>query len=64
MNDILSSLQQTLNPDPNIRIAAELRLAELFVQPREHFDCMEIYLFDAFFRDWSCISTNTVIKRN
>jgi hypothetical protein len=34
MADILPVLQQTLNPDPNIRVAAELKLSELFAQPR------------------------------
>ncbi|CAE6421477.1 unnamed protein product [Rhizoctonia solani] len=33
MADILPVLQQTLNPDPNIRVAAELKLSELFAQP-------------------------------
>ncbi|QRV80350.1 importin-9 [Ceratobasidium sp. AG-Ba] len=30
---ILATLQQTLNPDPNIRISAELKLSELSTQP-------------------------------
>ncbi|KAG9100077.1 hypothetical protein FS749_016346 [Ceratobasidium sp. UAMH 11750] len=34
MNDILGALQQTLNPDPNIRISAELKLSELSTQPQ------------------------------
>lgn len=34
MDEILSSLQQTLNPDPNVRIAAELKLSELSAQPQ------------------------------
>ncbi|ELU41145.1 importin-9 [Rhizoctonia solani AG-1 IA] len=33
MSDILPTLQQTLSPDPNLRIAAELKLSELFAQP-------------------------------
>ncbi|KAF8727515.1 ARM repeat-containing protein, partial [Rhizoctonia solani] len=33
MSDILPALQQTLSPDPNVRIAAELKLSELFAQP-------------------------------
>ncbi|CAE6414438.1 unnamed protein product [Rhizoctonia solani] len=33
MNEILTAVQQTLNPDPNIRIAAELKLSELSAQP-------------------------------
>ncbi|KAG9127317.1 hypothetical protein FRC07_014850 [Ceratobasidium sp. 392] len=34
MNEILNTLQHILNPDPNIRISAELKLSELSTQPR------------------------------
>ncbi|KAG8742538.1 hypothetical protein FRC10_001305 [Ceratobasidium sp. 414] len=34
MNEILGTLQRTLNPDPNIRISAELKLSELSTQPQ------------------------------
>ncbi|KAH7338870.1 ARM repeat-containing protein [Rhizoctonia solani] len=44
MNDILPTLQQTLNPDPNIRIAAELRLSELSTQPQTGLSLTQILL--------------------
>lgn len=34
MDVILSALQSTLNPDPNVRISAELKLSELSTQPQ------------------------------
>lgn len=37
MDVILSALQSTLNPDPNVRISAELKLSELSTQPRQWF---------------------------
>ncbi|KAG8689246.1 hypothetical protein FRC11_003586, partial [Ceratobasidium sp. 423] len=44
MNDILKTLQQTLNPDPNVRIAAELKLSELSAQPQTGLALAQILL--------------------
>ncbi|KAF8753686.1 ARM repeat-containing protein [Rhizoctonia solani] len=44
MSDILPTLQQTLSPDPNLRIAAELKLSELFAQPQTGLTLTQILL--------------------
>ncbi|EUC67058.1 importin [Rhizoctonia solani AG-3 Rhs1AP] len=44
MNEIIPALQQVLNPDPNIRNPAELRLFELSAQPQTGLSLAQILL--------------------
>ncbi|CUA67452.1 Importin-9 [Rhizoctonia solani] len=46
MNDLLSAIQQVLNPDPNVRIPAEQRLSELSAQPQTGLSLAQILLFN------------------